>query len=59
MCVDAFFEMNEIMLQGFWDKTLAAYLTQEMRLPKACIDVKAKGKLTEKAPQKAHNICRA
>ena len=51
--------MNELLLQGFWDKTLAAYLTQEMRLPKACIDVKVKGKLTEKAPKKAHNICRA
>ena len=49
----------EVMLQGFWDKTLASHLLQHYKLPKACLEVKVKGKNTEKAPKVASNVCRS
>ena len=49
----------EVMFQGFWDKTLASHRLQHYKLPKACLEVKVKGKNTEKAPKVASNVCRS
>ncbi len=49
----------EVMLQGFWDKTLASHLLQHYKLPKACLEVKVKGKNSEKAPKVASHVCRS
>ncbi len=49
----------EVMFQGFWDKTLAAHLLQYYKLPRACLEVKTKGKNCEKTPKAASNVSRA
>ena len=49
----------EVMIQGFWDQTLASHLLQHYKLPKAFLQVKGKGKNTEKAPKVASNVCRS
>lgn len=49
----------EVMMQGYWDKTLAQHLHQVYKLPKVCIEVHAKKGQSEKNPKSASNICRS
>jgi len=49
---------NEVMFQGFWDKTLGQHLMAEYSCPKMCLEVRAKGKNSEKAARLATNVTR-
>lgn len=50
---------REVMMQGYWEKTLADYLTEQYGLPEMCLEViRPKKGEGEKAAKKATNICR-